>query len=123
METNPREQVLQKVYAAFNSRNVDGVLAHMHPDVDWPNGMEGGRVHGHNGVREYWTRQWKSLSPNVQPIAFASDELGRTVVEVRQIVHDIQGTLLVDQMVKHAYVIEGGLIRKMEIQNPGGGGQ
>jgi len=26
--------------------------------VDWPNGMEGGRVHGHAEVRAYWTRQW-----------------------------------------------------------------
>jgi hypothetical protein len=112
------EEMLQKVYAEFNSRNIDKVLALMHPDVDWPNGMEGGRVRGHNGVREYWTRQWKSLSPNVQPIGFTSDELGRTVVEVRQVVHDMQGKLLVDQMVKHIYVMEGGLIRSMEIQNP-----
>jgi hypothetical protein len=118
IEMNSGEEVLQKVYAEFNSRNIDKVLALMHPDVDWPNGMEGGRVRGHNGVREYWARQWESVSPNVRPIGFASDELGGTVVEVRQIVHDMQGKLLVDQMVKHVYVMEGGLIRSMEIQNP-----
>ncbi len=90
----------------------------MHPDVDWPNGMEGGRVLGHDAVRAYWTRQWQSLNPNVQPISFTPDEQGRTVVEVHQVVHDINGALLVDQTVQHVYMIEGGLIRSMEIRNP-----
>jgi hypothetical protein len=116
METNSGEQVLQRAYAAFNSRNIEGVLALMHSDVDWPNGMEGGRVRGHNGVREYWTRQWKTINPIVQPVGFATDDMGRTAVTVRQVVRDLEGTLLVDQMVKHVYVMEDGLIRSMEIQ-------
>jgi hypothetical protein len=119
VDTSSEAQLLQKAYTAFNARNIDAVLQLMHPDVDWPNGMEGGRVHGHNGVREYWTRQWKSLDPKVQPLGFSHAQPGRTVVEVRQIVHDVQGTLLIDQIVKHVYVIEGGLIRSMEIQNSG----
>ncbi len=119
MEMLSEEQILQKAYTAFNARNIDEVLALMHSDIDWPNGMEGGRVCGHNGVREYWTRQWKTINPNVQPIGFASDELGRTVVTVRQVVRDMEGTLLVDQVVKHLYVMKDGLIRSMEIRNPG----
>src|SRR5258705_9031085 len=47
--------LLGGVYAAFNARDVDRVLAAMHPDVDWPNGMEGGYVHGRDAVRDYWT--------------------------------------------------------------------
>ncbi len=116
IKVNSTEQVLRTVYAAFNARDVDTVLAFMHPDVDWPNGMEGGRVHGHNGVREYWTRQWKTLDPKVQPVSFAPYDAGRTVVEVKQVVHDTQGTLLMDRMVQHIYAIEDGLIRNMEIR-------
>jgi hypothetical protein len=26
----------------------------MHPEVDWPNAWEGGRVVGHAAVRDYW---------------------------------------------------------------------
>jgi ketosteroid isomerase-like protein len=37
--------LLERTYAAFNARDIDAVLAVMHPDVDWPNGMDGGRVH------------------------------------------------------------------------------
>lgn len=53
--------LLAGVYNAFNARDVDRVLAAVHPEVDWPNGMEGGYVHGHAAVRDYWTRQWRSI--------------------------------------------------------------
>jgi hypothetical protein len=54
MTMNATEQLLHAVYKAFNARNIPAVLEKMHPEVDWPNGMEGGRVYGHRGVREYW---------------------------------------------------------------------
>jgi hypothetical protein len=38
--------LLRKAYAAFNARDIDSALATMQPDVAWPNGMEGGMVHG-----------------------------------------------------------------------------
>ena len=116
---DPSEQILRKVYRAFNARNIDQVLTAMHPEVDWPNGMDGGRVLGHSGVREYWIRQWKVVNPNVQPIGFSSDAAGRTVVDVHQVVRDTDGKLLLDRMVKHCYVIENGLIRSMEIDESG----
>ena len=113
------EQTLRWIYRAFNARDIDQVLAMMHPEVDWPNGLDGGRVLGHSGVREYWTRQWKVVNPHVEPIAFANDAAGRTIVEVHQVVRDINGKLLLDRMVKHCYTIENGLIRRMEIDESG----
>ena len=50
---NIERDLLTRTYAAFNARDVDAVLAVMHSDVDWPNGMEGGRVRGHAGMRDY----------------------------------------------------------------------
>jgi hypothetical protein len=103
------------VYRAFNARDIDAVLARLHPAVDWPNGMEGGRVRGHAGVRDYWTRQWTLIDPRVEPTGFRRDDAGRVVVDVRQVVRDRAGTLLSDQTVKHVYAIEHGLIRRMDI--------
>lgn len=40
------EQLLRRAYEAFNARDIDAALALMHLDVDWPNGMEGGRERG-----------------------------------------------------------------------------
>lgn len=109
------ETLLITVYRAFNARDLEAALATMHPDVDWPNGMEGGRVHGHRGVRDYWTRQWTLIDPHVEPQTFATDERGRIVVDVHQIVRDLAGNVLADQMVQHVYEVEDGLIQCMEI--------
>jgi hypothetical protein len=107
---------LKRIYTAFNTRDIDGALAGMHPDVDWPNGMEGGRVHGHAGVRAYWTRQWTLIDPHVEPRGFSTDEAGRTVVDVHQLVRDMTGKVIADEMVQHVYTVEDGLIRSMEIR-------
>jgi ketosteroid isomerase-like protein len=114
------EALLERTYAAFNARDVDAVLAMMHAEVDWPNGMEGGRVHGHRAVREYWTRQWSLIDPRVEPRGFTTEADGRVAVDVRQVVRDRAGALLKDEMVRHVYRIEDGLIRSMEIR-PGSG--
>ena len=107
---------LVALYAAFNARDVDRVLAALHPDVDWPNGLEGGRVHGRAAVREYWTRQWTTIDPRVEPRGFATEADGRVVVDVHQVVRDRAGVLLKDEMVRHVYRIEDGLVRSMEIR-------
>jgi hypothetical protein len=108
--------LLATAYDAFNARDVERALATMHPDVDWPNGMEGGYVHGHEAVRAYWTRQWGLIDPRVEPRRFTADETGRIVVDVHQVVRDRAGTIVADQMVRHVYRIEEGLIRHMEIR-------
>jgi hypothetical protein len=110
------EELLVGAYREFNARELDAVLARMDPDVVWPNGMEGGFVYGREGVRDYWTRQWAILDPNVQPLSIRQDEAGRWVVEVHQVVRDREGNLLLDTVVRHAYQIENGLIDRMDIE-------
>src|ERR1044071_9486615 len=107
--------LLAEAYAAFNARDVDRVLATMHPDVDWPNGMEGGYVHGHAAVRDYWRRQWRSIDPHVEPQRFAVEDDGRITVHVHQVVRDLSGRVVTDQMVRHVYRVENRAIRHMEI--------
>jgi hypothetical protein len=109
-------EILVAAYREFNARNLDAVLPLMHPDVAWPNGMEGGYVHGHDGVRAYWTRQWGMIDPHVEPVNIEKDPQGRTVVEVHQVVRDPDGQLLLDTIVHHAYIIRDGLIERMEIE-------
>jgi hypothetical protein len=109
-------ELLKRAYAAFNARDIDAALATMKLDVEWPNGMEGGTVHGHVGVREYWTRQWGMIDPHVEPVQFETDDTGRVVVGVHQVIRDLTGKLLLDRMVEHIYSIEGGLICMMEIR-------
>ena len=114
-----KQQLLTTVYAAFNRRDVDEVLARMRPDVDWPNGMEGGRVRGRDEVRAYWTRQWRTLDPLVEPVRIENDATGNTVVDVHQVLRDLSGNTLRDQMVQHVYSFRDGLIERMDIREPG----
>jgi hypothetical protein len=108
-------ELLLAAYEAFNAREIDAALETMHANVDWPNGMEGGRVQGHHGVRGYWTRQWSMIDPHVEPVDFTADGPGKTTVTVHQVVHDLDGKVILDQMVEHTYLIEEGLIRRMDI--------
>jgi nuclear transport factor 2 (NTF2) superfamily protein len=112
-----RVSLLGRVYDAFNKREVDTVLAAMHPAVDWPNGWEGGRVAGRDEVRSYWGRQWAVLDPTVVPIAFEHKPDGRVAVRVQQTVRDLEGKLLADGQVVHVYTFEDGLIRAMNIEH------
>ena len=112
----PVHELLERVYAAFNRKEIETVLAAMHADVDWPNGWEGGRVLGTAAVREYWRRQFEVLDPKVTPKNFTREPDGRIAVDVRQVIHDKDGKLVGDQMVQHVYEIRDGLIRRMEIR-------
>ena len=116
MPQDSTEQFLRRAYAAFNARDIEGALALMHPDVDWPNGMEGGREHGHDAVRSYWTRQFGLIDSHVEPVGFAEDDEGRIVVDVDQVVRDLAGELLSEQRVQHVYTLRDGLIARMDIR-------
>jgi hypothetical protein len=114
-------ELLQKIYVAFNARDLEAVLTVMHPDVDWPNGMEGGRVLGHAGLRDYWTRQWGMVDPMVEPKRFTATNDGRVAVEVHQVVRDLDGNILKEAIVHHLYAFENGLVKSMEIREDGKG--
>src|SRR6266705_7080063 len=107
-------QLLADLYAAFNDRDIDRCLAGMLPDVTWANGMDGGYVQGHEAVREYWTRQWKQVNPTVEPVRFES-HAGKIVVDVHQVVRAMDGSILLDRVVKHIFTLEGLLVKAFEI--------
>jgi hypothetical protein len=70
----------------------------------------------HDGVRDYWSRQWSLIDPHVEPLSLATDETGQTVVDVHQVVRDLDGNVIVEQRVQNLYTIEHGLIKCMEIR-------
>jgi ketosteroid isomerase-like protein len=114
MPTDTR--LLEYLYDRFNARDMEAVLATMHPDVMWANGMEGGHVRGPDGVRHYWTRQWAMIDPHVEPTSYSSGADGATNVEVHQTVRDLSGHVVSDKMVGHVFRIEDGLIRRFDIR-------
>jgi hypothetical protein len=110
------KELLTHLYDRFNARDMEAVLAELHPEVMWANGMEGGHVHGREGVRSYWTRQWAMIDPHVEPTGFSAGANGTTEVEVHQTVRDLEGNVLADRSVGHIFRIEGGLVVRFDIR-------
>jgi hypothetical protein len=104
------------LYRNFNSRHIDLVISQMATDVKWANGMIGGYVHGHKGVRDYWSRQFEILRPQVTPLEI-DIENQIVKIKVHQVVHDLEGNLLADAIVFHHFYLTGGKITEFVIAN------
>ena len=107
---------LRELYVAFNARDADAVIAALAEDVRWPNAWEGGELHGHAAVRDYWRRQWAEIEPTVEPIAITDRPDGTVAVEVHQTVRDHGGNVLGEGTVTHVYAFEGDLVASMDVE-------
>lgn len=117
-------EVIKEMYERFNARDIDGVLAAVADDVAWANGMDGGHVHGHEAVRDYWKRQWAVVSPHVEPTVFQQTANGAVAVEVIQSVFDLDGQplngqthRLKDKTVMHIFRMDGNKVARFDIQD------
>ena len=110
------EETLRAAYRAFNARDIEAALELMHPEVDWPNAWEGGRVVGRAAVREYWTRQFASIASHVEPESFNEEPDGAITVTVHQVVRDARsGEPISDALVRHRYRLDDGLVVRMDV--------
>lgn len=117
-------KIIEHLYERFNARDIDGVMVALADDVAWANGMDGGHVHGHAGVREYWTRQWSMVSPHVAPVGFSRAADGAIIAEVVQTIRDLDGHPLEgqahglkDRTVGHVFHLQGGKVVRFDIQD------
>lgn len=107
--------LIQKIYAAFNARDIDTILTTFAPQVRWARAWEGDYATGHEQVRAYWLRQWQEVDPHVEPTGVVQRPSGQLEVAVQQLVKDKQGQVLFSGPVKHLYTIQDGLITQMDI--------
>jgi hypothetical protein len=112
------EQLIRRLYEGFNKRDIEAVLAALADDVAWANGMEGTHVHGRDAVREYWTYQWSVIDPAVEPLSIARGDDGTTIVEVHQVVRDLQGQVLLDEVIHHSFSVKDGRVQRFDIVGP-----
>jgi ketosteroid isomerase-like protein len=114
-------ETLKRLYERFNAKDIDGVLANLADDVEWANGMDGGHVQGHDGIRAYWKRQWSNVDPHVVPVHFDQGADGSLIVEVRQTIRDLEGNPvqqggLSDKTVGHVFRFAGGKVVRFDIR-------
>lgn len=113
--------LIYRAYEAFNARDIDGALATMASNVEWPNVAEGTWLRGHAAVRDYWTHQWQRIDPKVYPEGFQNLPDGRLRIDVQQIVRDLEGKEIYRGMVGHVYTLQNDRIVRMQVEGPLGG--
>jgi hypothetical protein len=110
-------ELFGRVYEPFNRRDIEGVLEAMHPDVVCANGMEGGHVHGRDGVRAIGNANGQSSIRMWSPFEIPLNGEGESVVKVHQVVRDPKGNLLAEKVVIHVFQIQNALIRRFDIRD------
>lgn len=110
-----RITLLRQAYRLFADRDIDGLLAMMTDDVEWPDVARGAILRGKEAIRPYWEGQFAVSDPQVTPTAF--DEAGDDiVVAIEQRILDLDGQPLAPPaVVFHRFTFEGTLVRRMVV--------
>lgn len=108
-----REALLAQLYEAFNRRDIETVISHLHPDVDWPDQLEHRRLHGRDAVRDYWREQFKVIAPEQAPIRFEELSPTEVLVTVHQRIVNLDGQIWSEGQAQHRYEFSGDLIIRM----------
>jgi ketosteroid isomerase-like protein len=75
-------------------------------------------VVGRAAVRDYWTRQFASISSKVEPERFTEEPDGDITVDVHAVVHDARTGELISDSRAIASRLENGLIVRMDVLEP-----
>ncbi|MEV0370117.1 nuclear transport factor 2 family protein [Streptomyces sp. NPDC050636] len=109
--------LLRRMYEIFNTQDVDDFTrAVFHPDVDWPNVLEGKRVHGIEAVLAYWRGQFAVVHPLVRMEGMTAEPDGRVAVRVRQGARAADGDHWAEGTVQHVYTFRDGKVARMEVR-------
>jgi hypothetical protein len=114
-----QEERLRRMYEVFSTDGRDAFVPQcLAPDVDWPNVLDGVRLHGREAVRAYWARQFAAGHPLVRLEGLRLDTDGEAVVaSVRQGMRDAEGDHWAAGTVEHVYRFGGGgLVSRMDVR-------
>jgi len=105
-----KKALLISLYDAISRQDVDGVLSVMHPDVDWPDTIEGGRVLGREAMRAYWSSQFEIIRPSLSMVEFEERPDGSVLTRVIYTRYALDGALWDDQIEGNLFRFEDNLI-------------
>jgi ketosteroid isomerase-like protein len=107
--------LIARLHDAFNRRDLEGVVAMLHPDVRFRDYIDDGEVRGLDEARAFYQRVFATIAPE---LAFlSSEELpdGRVVTRLQVGIHDRSGHLWSDSSATVTYVLADGLVLGLDI--------
>ena len=114
--TVDREAMVSRLWQALNNRDGATAAPLLHPDVDYVNLIDGGRLLGRDAVVDYWRRSASELSYEATPLTFEARPDGRLAVRIQHTVRRLDGRMWTDGNILHVFTFADGLIARMDVE-------
>lgn len=108
------EALLNRLYEAFNRKDIEAVVSTLHPDVSWPSLFGEGRMQGHEALRRMWREQFSKIDPEATPIRFTRRPDGGVKVLISYVVRTRDGKVFTEEIATNTYRFKDGLIIGMD---------
>ena len=111
-------ELITRLHDALNRRDLDAVMALIHPQARFRDYMDGGEVEGHVAIRGFYQRMFDTIAPDLDLIALKTLPDGRIRADIQSSVRDRSGHLWSDTRVIAIYRFTDGLMSSVELQDP-----
>lgn len=109
------EQIIRDSYAAFNAGDLEKASALIAENVEWPNQLDGGMLHGRNEVVRYWQRLGRTQPHEYEVMHCDTEAENTVVVTLIRTVKSPDNTPLSRGLLRHRYTFHGGMVIRMEL--------
>ena len=107
---------LEEAYNAFNRRDLARIRPLMHPDVIWPDTLDGGAAFvGVEAVMGQFARIFATIVPNIALIRVVNEDADALTVESQYSVESPEGQVWNDSRATLTYHFRDGLLSGMTI--------
>lgn len=112
---NAAEDLVVRYQEAIGRRDVEAVMAMMHPAARFEDFLDGGEITGPTAVRAFYQRLFETLAPDLGLIAVTTQPDGRVLVELQVATHDKSGHVWSETRSQARYTLVDGLIHGIEL--------
>lgn len=110
------QTVLEEAYDAFNRRDLARIRSLMHPDVVWPDTLDGvTEFVGVEAVMSQFARVFATIVPNIALIRVVDESADAITVESQYSVESPDGHIWTDSRATLTYHFRDGLLSGMTI--------
>jgi ketosteroid isomerase-like protein len=102
------------LFEAINGKDLESAAALLHPDADWQDVFNGGRLRGRDTVRAYWGQVFGQIALTATVLDLKVEGDDRLVMTALYTVHDRSGKLWGEDVFTHTFTFRDGLISGMD---------
>ncbi|MBX3479140.1 MAG: nuclear transport factor 2 family protein [Caulobacter sp.] len=113
-----RKALVREFYEAFNRRDVEGMAARVHPQADFADLFDGGRVVGREALIVHWRRVLGLIRGELTLVSAKASSDGAFMVAFRHQITNPEGRLWDDGEETLRYEFLDGLISRMDRPDP-----